>query len=152
MNPSFDSYVRAFQDQWSHLLTSILVAVGATVLSLAVAVPGAYALARYRIPGASAFLLVILLTQMIPGIVVANALYGAYSNLGLLNSIPGLILADASLGIPFALAPLVKLSGDRALMGRYTNKPALQIVAWIVVALIVALNVALIVLTLGGFA
>ena len=57
-----------------------------------------------------------------------------------------------SLGIPFALAPLVKLSGDRALMGRYTNKPALQIVAWIVVALIVALNVALIVLTLGGFA
>ena len=103
VNPSFDSYVRAFQDQWSHLLTSILVAVGATVLSLAVAVPGAYALARYRIPGASAFLLVILLTQMIPGIVVANALYGAYSNLGLLNSIPGLILADASLGIPFAM-------------------------------------------------
>ena len=52
----------------------------------------------------------------------------------------------------YDLNPLVKLSGDRALMGRYTNKPALQIVAWIVVALIVALNVALIVLTLGGFA
>ncbi len=103
VDPSFDSYIRAFQDQWSHLLTSIFVAVGATLLSLAVAVPGAYALSRYRIPGASAFLLVILLTQMIPGIVVANALYGAYSNLGLLNSIPGLILADASLGIPFAM-------------------------------------------------
>lgn len=103
VNPSFDSYVNAFQQQWPHLVTSILVAVGAVIVSLAIAVPGAYALSRYRIPGASAFLLVILLTQMIPGIVVANALYSAYSDLNLLNSIPGLILADASLGIPFAM-------------------------------------------------
>ena len=57
-----------------------------------------------------------------------------------------------SFGIPFALAPLVRLSGDRTLMGRYANQPALQIISWVVVALIVALNVALIVLTLGGLA
>ena len=48
-------------------------------------------------------LLVILISQMIPGIVVANALYSAYSNLGLLNSVPGLILADSTSGIPFAM-------------------------------------------------
>ena len=40
---------------------------------------------------------------MIPGIVVANALYSAYSDLGLLNSICGLILADSTAGIPFAI-------------------------------------------------
>jgi multiple sugar transport system permease protein len=40
---------------------------------------------------------------MIPGIVVANALYSAYNDLGLLNSIPGLILADSTAGIPFAI-------------------------------------------------
>jgi multiple sugar transport system permease protein len=48
-------------------------------------------------------LLVILISQMIPGIVVANALYRFYSDLGLLNSIPGLILADSALAIPFAI-------------------------------------------------
>ena len=48
-------------------------------------------------------LLAILISQMIPGIVVANALYSAYTDLGLLNSIPGLILADSTLGIPFAI-------------------------------------------------
>jgi len=40
---------------------------------------------------------------MIPGIVVANALYSLYNDLGLLNSVPGLILADSSHGIPFAI-------------------------------------------------
>jgi len=34
---------------------------------------------------------------------VANALYGAYAVLGLLNSVPGLILADSTAGIPFAI-------------------------------------------------
>ncbi len=102
-SPTFASYAAAFQQQWPHLITSLIVAVGAVILSLLIAVPAAYALSRYRIPGADLFLLVILLTQMIPGIVVANALYSAYSNLNMLNSIPGLILADASLGIPFAI-------------------------------------------------
>ena len=40
---------------------------------------------------------------MIPGIVIANALYTAYNDLGLLNSIPGLILADSTHCIPFAI-------------------------------------------------
>jgi len=44
-----------------------------------------------------------LVTQMIPGIVIANALYQTYNSLHLLNSIPGLVLADASLGIPFSI-------------------------------------------------
>ncbi len=103
VHASVDSYVEAFSTQLPHLMTSLMVAVGAVVISLAIATPGAYALARYRVPGASAVLLVILLTQMIPGIVIANALYGTYTDLGLLNSVPGLILADASLGIPFAM-------------------------------------------------
>ncbi|MDO9377210.1 MAG: Nramp family divalent metal transporter [Nocardioidaceae bacterium] len=55
-----------------------------------------------------------------------------------------------SLGIPFALVPLVRLTGDRALMGEFANPAAVRVVAWTVVALIVALNVALIVLTVAG--
>ncbi len=55
-----------------------------------------------------------------------------------------------SLGIPFALAPLVRLSSDPELMGGYANPPALRIVAWIVVGLVVLLNLALITLTLTG--
>jgi multiple sugar transport system permease protein len=45
----------------------------------------------------------ILISQMVPGIVIANALYSAYNDLGLLNSVPGLILADSTAGIPFGI-------------------------------------------------
>lgn len=57
-----------------------------------------------------------------------------------------------SLGIPFALAPLVRLSSDRSIMGGYANSLPVKIIAWLVVALIVSLNVLLIVLTVSGSA
>ena len=73
------------------------------MFSLLIATPAAYALAQFRVRGAGVVLFGILISQMIPGIVIANALYTAYSDLGLLNSIPGLILADSTHGIPFAI-------------------------------------------------
>lgn len=54
-----------------------------------------------------------------------------------------------SLGIPFALIPLVYLTSRRGVMGEHTNRRLVQVIAWTVVTLIVALNVALIVITLG---
>lgn len=55
-----------------------------------------------------------------------------------------------SIGIPFALIPLVRLSGNHTVMGTFTNRLALRVTAWTVVALIVALNLALIGLTVTG--
>jgi multiple sugar transport system permease protein len=100
---SFHGYSKALHDQGGHLLTSLELAIGSVVFSLLIAAPAAYALAHLRVRGAGVVLLVILISQMVPNIVVANALYSAYSNLGLLNSVLGLILADSSLGIPFAM-------------------------------------------------
>jgi len=55
-----------------------------------------------------------------------------------------------SIGIPFALVPLIRLTGDRALMGEFADRMPVRVVAWTVVALIVALNVVLIALTVAG--
>jgi multiple sugar transport system permease protein len=100
---SFAGYAKAIAEQGRNLITSLVVSLGCVLLSLLIATPAAYALARFRVRGTGVVLFGILLSQMVPGIIVANALYNAYSDLGLLNSIPGLILADASLGIPFAI-------------------------------------------------
>ena len=48
-----------------------------------------------------------------------------------------------SLGLPFALVPLVSLTSDRGLMGGFRNRTPMKIVAWLVVSLIVALNLLL---------
>lgn len=102
-NPSFAGYEKAIADQGQNLVTSLIISLGTVVLSLAVAAPAAYALAQFRFRWINVALLAIIISQMIPGIVIANALYAAYNDLGLLNSIPGLILADASHAIPFAI-------------------------------------------------
>ncbi|WP_159944080.1 MULTISPECIES: carbohydrate ABC transporter permease [unclassified Nocardiopsis] len=100
------NFRRAWESQAGNLLTSVVVALGAVAVCLAVAAPAAYALARFRLRGADTVVFATLITQMVPGIVVANALYNAYVELGLVNSYLGLILADASLGIPFAIVLL----------------------------------------------
>ena len=103
LEPDFSGYSRALADQGQNLVTSLIVAIGACVLSVAIAAPCAYALAQFRIRGTAVLLFFVLISQMIPGIVIANALYTVYTPLGMINSIPGLILADASQGIPFAI-------------------------------------------------
>ena len=103
LNPDVSGYARAIADQGQNLITSLIVATGAAVLSVAISTPCAYALAQFPIRGSNAVLFVVLIAQMIPGIVIANALYTAYNTLGLLNTIPGLILADATAGIPFSI-------------------------------------------------
>lgn len=55
-----------------------------------------------------------------------------------------------SIGIPFALIPLVAYTGNRTLMGGFANGRAITVAAWVVTALIVGLNVVLIVLTVTG--
>jgi len=52
-----------------------------------------------------------------------------------------------SVGIPFALVPLAALTSNRAVMGRFANSRRLVVLAWTIVAAVVALNLALIVLT-----
>ncbi len=102
-DPSWAGYEKAIADQGHNLVTSFIVSAGAVVVCLVIAAPAAYALAQFRYRWISAALLVILIAQMIPGIVIANALYAAYNDLGLLNTYVGLILADASQSIPFAI-------------------------------------------------
>ncbi|MBP2181955.1 Nramp family divalent metal transporter [Amycolatopsis magusensis] len=52
-----------------------------------------------------------------------------------------------SFGIPFALVPLVRLTSDRGLMGADANHRVTTTLAWLVAAVIIALNVALLYLT-----
>jgi multiple sugar transport system permease protein len=102
-HPSLAGYHAAISDQGRNLITSLLIAVGTVVLTLIIAAPAAYALAQFRFRWINWALLAILISQMIPGIVIANALYTLYERLSLLNSIPGLIVANSANAIPFGI-------------------------------------------------
>jgi multiple sugar transport system permease protein len=88
------------------LINSLIISVGTTVLTLVLAVPGAYALARLRLPGSRAILLFMLVGQLLPSIVIAGPLFVIFVRVGLLNSYLGLILADTTFTLPFAVIML----------------------------------------------
>jgi len=102
-DPTFSGYVTAFQQQGGNFVSSMIIGLGTVVVTLLVATPAAYGLARFRMRGTRVFLLVLLITQMIPTIVIANALYTLFNDVGLLNSYVGLILADSAVQIPFSI-------------------------------------------------
>jgi manganese transport protein len=54
-----------------------------------------------------------------------------------------------SLQLPFAIWPLVRLTSDRAVMGRFANGPLLKTTAWALFAVISGANVWLMVRMLG---
>ena len=77
---------------------------------------------------------------------VLGPVIGTIFSIGLLAS----SLSSTSVGIPFAIIPLMRYTHDRTLMGEYVDGPIKHAVNIAVAALIVALNVVLIVLTMLG--
>lgn len=102
-HPSLSGYATAWDDQSRNILTSLIVAIGTAVLSVVIATPAAFGLARLRTVWVDAILLVLFIAQIVPGIVLANSLYTMFVGLGLVNSVFGLMLANASSGLPFAI-------------------------------------------------
>ncbi|MFI9383279.1 carbohydrate ABC transporter permease [Kutzneria sp. NPDC052558] len=100
---TLDGYRDALGQQGGHLAVSLAVALGTVALTLLIAAPAAYGLSRNATPGSRPLLSMLLIVQLIPGIVMANALYRLFATLGVLNSPEALVLADSTLAVPFAV-------------------------------------------------
>ena len=99
--PTLSAYSQVLHTQGGALLTSLIIAVGATLLSLLIAVPAAHALANFRFRVTGLVTLVLLVTQTIPGIVLGISFFKIFADIHLLNSYLGLIIADSTYCVPF---------------------------------------------------
>jgi multiple sugar transport system permease protein len=86
-----------------YVLNSVIIGASTCVLTLVLAAPAAYALARLPIRGKSALMLLNLSSLMFPAIMLATPLFIIFSRLHLIDSYPALILADTSLALPYAI-------------------------------------------------
>ena len=99
--PTFDGYDRVLHEQLPNFGTSLLIGSGTVVLTLALAAPAAYSLAKLRPLGRRALAFLLLVAQMIPGIIMALGFYRIYVSLGITNTVWGLIFADSTIAVPF---------------------------------------------------
>jgi multiple sugar transport system permease protein len=88
---------------WQGLVNSAIISIGTTLLTITIALPAAYALAKLRLRFVGAALMLFLIVQMIPSINLALPMFSIFSGARLINSYVGLILANASLSIPLAI-------------------------------------------------
>ncbi len=85
---------------------SLIVSTATAVVGVLIAIPTAYALARFRFVGKDTGVRTLLATQMFPTVASAIPLYLLLFKLGLLNSRTGLTLCYASTSVPFAIFQL----------------------------------------------
>lgn len=85
------------------LMNSLLLAGMTTLIVLALAVMGAFAMRFLKWRGKAAFGLLLLMTQMLPEALVVIPVYAMYRNLGLSDSLPALSLIDAAFILPICI-------------------------------------------------
>ncbi|BDI22292.1 carbohydrate ABC transporter permease [Herbiconiux sp. L3-i23] len=102
---SFDNFVKFFTASGTPLLlvNSLVIAISSTALNLALGIAGGYALSRFNFPGRRFFMFSILLIRVIPAPATIVALYLIMVNLGLANTLFGLIIVQAVSGLPVTL-------------------------------------------------
>ncbi len=93
------NFATAFNLIYDNILNSFLYASGATILTTAISVPAAYAIARYKFKLKRGVLFALLLTQMMAGIVILPTLYKTFNSLGMLNSPLSLILVYSAVNL-----------------------------------------------------
>lgn len=103
---TLDNYSTVIHAQSANVVTSLVVGLGTALLALVVAVPAAYALSKYRLRVTVILVSSLLVAQIVPSIVLATSLFIVFHRLDLVNSYPGLIIADGTYAVPFAILVL----------------------------------------------
>jgi multiple sugar transport system permease protein len=100
---SLEGYRRAGETTGEYLRSSLIYGFGTVFVTMLIATPAAYGLVRLRSQVGSLVLYSLILAQMAPSIIIANTLYGLFTRLGLYSSYIAVILADATIAVPFAI-------------------------------------------------
>lgn len=102
-DPTLEGYQAVLRDQLPNLATSVLIGLGCVLLTLVVAAPAGYAIGLLHLRGSGTLNFLLLVAQMIPAVTMAMGFYVIFMRAGMLNTVGGLIIADSTIAVPFAV-------------------------------------------------
>ena len=114
-SPTFHLWPREFAFQnWTtalarlapHLKNSLIISTMTAAVTVAIAAPAAYSMVWLKPRGKGVLFSCMLTSQMLPAIVFVIPLFILFSRLNVVNTLPGLVLADLTFTVPFALIML----------------------------------------------
>lgn len=80
---------------------SVIVAAFTMLIGIFFSATTGYALSRFNFPGRRSLMMVFLVTQMFPVAILIVPIYTIMANLGLINTLPSLIIANLTIAVPF---------------------------------------------------
>ena len=98
---------KAYVELWdaapfgAYILNSVVISVATALIALAFSICAAYAFARFRFPGSTLLLMLVVMSQMLPGSSILIPLFQVIRNLGLLDTRTGMVLIYTGFAIPF---------------------------------------------------
>lgn len=106
---TFEHWIKIFNSGklWAPLLRSVITASATTVIALIVVVPACYVASHFSKKKQYMFIMSLFFTRMIPNVAVALPISVYFIKFGLLDTIPGLVLANLICQIPFMAWMLV---------------------------------------------
>ncbi|NKE68035.1 carbohydrate ABC transporter permease [Ramlibacter sp. RBP-2] len=113
--PTLDNYREVLFGTSSilpNLWSSLIVSTASTLLTMLIAVPAAYALARLRYPGKKASGFYVLATQMLPPVGLIIPYYLVLQKIGMLDTYSGLTAIYLTFALPFAIWLMVSYFED----------------------------------------
>ena len=109
-NPNLEQYERLLSPKndvgrqfLRYMLNSIFVSTATTIFGVAVAVPAAYAFARFKFPGRQALFFSVLFRNMFPAVVFLMPLFIMMRWMGLVNTYSSLIITYLTFGLPLSI-------------------------------------------------
>lgn len=105
---NFDPWIVNFSDRdfLLSLKNSTVIALLSMCFSLVFGIPTAYGIGRYNVKGSKVFLLIFLVTQMLPASLMLTPMYLTFSKMHLLGTFVAPALAISSASVPFIVVTL----------------------------------------------
>ena len=100
---TFNAYV----DLWdaapfgAYIFNSVVISLCTALIALAFSISAAYAFARFQFKGSTLLLMLVVMSQMLPGSSILIPLFQVIRNLGLLDTRTGMVLIYTGFAIPF---------------------------------------------------
>lgn len=100
----FGAFAAVFDGRpfFTWIINSLIVAFASTFLSLFVSTLAGYSLSRFSSPPQQALGGALLISKLIPASLILIPLFIIYTNIGLFNSLAGLVAANMTIGVPLA--------------------------------------------------
>ena len=102
---TFDNYRDIFDNEaiTSAIFTTLWISLGGTILPIVVAAFAAYAFAWLEFPGRDWLFLIVVALLVVPIQMALIPIFSLYNDLGLFDTVAGLVLFHTAFGLPFAI-------------------------------------------------